>query len=97
LRIPCPCCGERDTREFSYLGDASVRRPETASAESAGAFVDYVYLRDNRAGEHQEFWHHTAGCRSWLVVTRDTVTHEIKAARRAADRGASSTARGGNA
>ncbi len=89
MRIPCPCCGERDTREFSYLGDAAVRRPDAASADSDKAFFDYVYLRDNRAGEQQEFWYHAAGCRSWLVVTRNTVTHEIKAARRAADRSAS--------
>ena len=41
------------------------------------ARVDYVYLRDNPAGLHKEHWHHSAGCHSWLVVTRDTVTHEI--------------------
>ncbi|MEO0764140.1 MAG: sarcosine oxidase subunit delta, partial [Pseudomonadota bacterium] len=25
----------------------------------------------------RELWYHEAGDRSWLVVTRDTVTHEI--------------------
>jgi methylglutamate dehydrogenase subunit B len=97
LRIPCPCCGERDTREFSYLGDATVRRPDTAAADSERAFFEYVYLRDNPAGEHEEFWYHAAGCRSWLVVKRNTVTHEVKAARRAADRGAPPSARSDNA
>jgi sarcosine oxidase subunit delta len=24
-----------------------------------------------------EYWHHGGGCRSWLVVERDTATHEI--------------------
>ena len=97
MRIPCPCCGERDTREFSYLGDATVRRPDAAAADPERTFFEYVYLRDNPAGEHQEFWYHAAGCRSWLVVTRNTVTHEVKAARRAADRGVSPSARSDNA
>ena len=43
----------------------------------AAAMHDYVYLRDNLAGEHRELWYHGAGCRAWLVVTRDTRTHMI--------------------
>ncbi len=39
--------------------------------------TDYVYLRDNPAGAHRELWYHGAGCRSWLVVARDTRTHQI--------------------
>ncbi|MBT4830903.1 MAG: sarcosine oxidase subunit delta, partial [Marinovum sp.] len=35
------------------------------------------YLRNNPAGEHRELWFHEGGDRSWLVVTRNTVTHEI--------------------
>lgn len=97
MRIPCPCCGERDSREFSYLGNASVRRPDAASPDADKAFFDYVYLRDNRAGEQQEFWYHAAGCHAWLVVTRNTVTHEVKFARRAADPGASAAARSDDA
>jgi len=97
LRIPCPYCGERDVREFSYLGDATVHRPDAAAADAAHAFFDYVYLRDNRAGEHQEFWYHAAGCRSWLIVTRNTVTHDIAGARRADSGGAPVLARDGRA
>lgn len=85
--IPCPCCGERDAREFSYLGDAGVRRPNADDAGAQPAFFEYVYLRDNPAGPFEEFWYHAAGCRCWLIVTRDTRTHEITSARRAADRG----------
>ncbi len=29
MRIPCPHCGERDLREFSYLGDATLARPRS--------------------------------------------------------------------
>ena len=25
----------------------------------------------------REYWHHGGGCRAWLVVDRDTLTHEI--------------------
>jgi sarcosine oxidase subunit delta len=73
--IRCPWCGERDSSEFYYGGDATVKRP----AEDAGlkAWHDYVYLRDNPKGPHRELWQHSAGCRAFLVVTRDTLTHAI--------------------
>jgi methylglutamate dehydrogenase subunit B len=79
MRIPCPFCGSRDLAEFSYLGDASVTRPETAtgSLESNAAMYEYLYLRDNPAGPIREYWYHGAGCHSWLVVERDTRTHTI--------------------
>lgn len=76
MRIRCPFCGERDNGEFSYLGDATPRRPDGLDADPA-AMHAYVYLRDNPAGEHRELWYHSAGCRSWLVVTRDTRNHAI--------------------
>ena len=38
---------------------------------------DWAYLRDNPAGEHKELWYHEQGDRSWLVVTRNTLTHDI--------------------
>ena len=48
------------------------------------SWFDYVYLRENPRGGYEEYWHHTAGCRRWLVVCRDTVTHEVRASRDAA-------------
>ena len=77
MRIPCPFCGDRDASEFAYLGDATLKRPDPSSPDAERAFHDYVYLRDNPAGPHREFWHHVSGCRSWLIVTRDTRNHEI--------------------
>jgi sarcosine oxidase subunit delta len=79
MRIPCPYCGSRDAAEFSYLGDASVTRPDTATAgvDSDVAMYDHVYLRDNPAGPLREYWYHGAGCHGWLVVERDTRTHHI--------------------
>jgi sarcosine oxidase subunit delta len=78
MRIPCPFCGPRGNEEFTYLGDALlVRRPGAAGENAAGTFHDYVYLRDNPSGEHRELWYHGGACRKWLVVTRNTRTHEI--------------------
>ncbi len=75
MRIACPYCGDRDAHEFAYLGDAAPRRP--AEGADATAWVEYVYMRDNPAGRLREFWYHASGCRAWLIVTRDTRTHEI--------------------
>ena len=73
-----PLLGPRDAQEFTYLGDASlIDRPDWQAEDAAAAFHDYTYLRDNPAGEHKELWFHEQGDRSWLVVTRNTVTHEI--------------------
>jgi sarcosine oxidase subunit delta len=72
-----PLLGPRDSAEFTYLGDATLidrPHPETATAAD---FHAYGYPRDNPAGLHRELWFHESGDRSWLVVTRDTTTHEI--------------------
>ncbi len=74
MRIPCPLCGMRDLREFSVRG---VALPEPEGAAWSAAWDDYLHNRDNPAGESREFWYHGQGCGAWLVVTRDTVTHEI--------------------
>ena len=76
--IDHPLLGPRDAAEFVYLGDASlIDRPDWQDENAAEKFHDYLYLRDNPAGEHQELWYHEQGDRSWLVVTRDTLTHDI--------------------
>jgi heterotetrameric sarcosine oxidase delta subunit len=80
MRIPCPFCGERDSSEFSYLGDADFIRPDPVAADAVARFVEAVYLRENPAGSHRELWFHAAGCRGWLRVTRNTLTHEILSA-----------------
>ncbi|TWF49348.1 sarcosine oxidase subunit delta [Neorhizobium alkalisoli] len=79
--IPCPHCGKRPKEEFTVKG-AVLDRP--AADATPNAWMDYVYLRDNPRGRYDEYWHHTSGCRRWLVITRDTATHEIEASRDAA-------------
>ena len=80
MRLPCPVCGERDHGEFVYRGDATVRRPDPDSPDAAKQFHAYVNLRTNPAGWHFEHWYHEGGCRSWIVVERNTLTHEIRSA-----------------
>ncbi|MGL4415182.1 sarcosine oxidase subunit delta [Roseinatronobacter monicus] len=76
--ISHPLLGPCDAQEFTYLGDARlIDRPDGMAAGAEAAFFDYAYLRDNPAGLHRELWFHEQGDRSWLVVTRNTVTHEI--------------------
>ena len=77
LHIPCPWCGLRDQTEFTYGGDGRLVRPDPAETTPVSSWVDYIYLRENPRGPHDELWHHSAGCRQWFRVRRDTATHEI--------------------
>ncbi len=81
--VTCPHCGARPKEEFTVKGAALTRPAPDASQET---WFDYVYLRNNPRGAYREYWHHTSGCRRWLVVSRDTATHEIFETRDAADR-----------
>ena len=74
MLIPCPHCGIRPVEEFTFLGDAALVRP--ASPEDPN-WHSYVYERDNLRGPINEYAHHSGGCRAWLVVSRDTKTHEV--------------------
>ena len=76
--IKHPHLGPRDACEFVYKGDAElVFRPERVEPVDYDSFHDYLYLRQNPAGVHKELWYQEYGDRSWLVVTRNTQTHEI--------------------
>lgn len=84
MRITCPVCGERDRREFYYQGAAvALDRPLPDAGEEA--WDDFVHLRENPAGVTRDLWYHEAGCGAWIVVTRDTVSHEVFGAVLAAD------------
>ena len=50
--------------------------PELGSIDEA-AWLSHVYDRPNPRGRHKEHWQHLGGCRAFLVVERDTATHEI--------------------
>ncbi len=78
LRIQCPVCGLRDETEFTYGGDATITRPAMDETDPQ-VWLDYVFTRENPRGAHREYWHHALGCRQWLVLERDTLTHEMGA------------------
>ena len=40
-------------------------------------WLDYVYARDNPKGRIDEYAHHAGGCRAWLVISRNTQTHNV--------------------
>jgi sarcosine oxidase, subunit delta len=77
LLIPCPHCGPRAEDEFSHGGDASITRPTEPASLDDAAWTAYLYLRDNNAGPHLEYWYHRFGCRRWFLVRRDTLSHRI--------------------
>lgn len=84
MRLTCPNCGERDRREFYYVGDAvALDRPAADAAPQA--WDDYVHNRDNPAGVTRDLWYHETGCSAWVVVTRNTVTHEVIGTQLASD------------
>ena len=79
ILIHCPHCGPRDHTEFSYMGDGTLKRPDDKDPSvPLERWFDYVYLRDNPRGPHTELWQHGSGCRAFVVVRRDTLTHAIE-------------------
>ena len=78
LQIECPWCGARDQSEFSYGGEAHIVRQSAPELLSDQAWGDYLFNRKNPKGRHCEQWCHSAGCRRWFNVVRNTVTYIIE-------------------
>jgi len=77
LRLSCPYCGVRDETEFGYGGEAGIVRPARPDLLSDDEWADYLFMRTNTRGLLTELWCHTAGCRQWLSVTRDTCSSRV--------------------
>jgi methylglutamate dehydrogenase subunit B len=77
MRFNCPYCGSRGSGEFRFRSEVKEARPSSEAPQER--WVDYIHERSNVAGVHKELWQHVAGCRSWLVVERNTFTHEVSA------------------
>lgn len=75
MLIDCPVCGKRDVEEFSYWADASILYPDLDDGKED--WFNAVYQRENPAGDLNELWQHERGCRSFVKVRRNTITHEI--------------------
>lgn len=80
LLVPCPWCGPRDEVEFRYGGQAGVEHPENPADLDDARWSEYLFARDNPRGRFAERWSHSAGCRRWFVVVRDTATNEFESA-----------------
>jgi sarcosine oxidase, subunit delta len=79
LLIACPHCGLRAEIEFRCAGESHIQRPGPHDQVSDATWGDYLFNRDNPKGVTFERWVHSAGCKRWFNVARDTLTHEIKA------------------
>jgi len=75
--LRCPYCHEqRAEEELTYGGEANVARPEVDKATDTD-WTNYLFMRTNPKGWHQEQWCCSAGCGQWFKVVRHTVTHEV--------------------
>lgn len=77
--IRCPWCGPRDEAEFHYGGAAHVAYPDDPQALTDEEWARYVFFRDNPKGPFAERWCHSASCRRWFNMVRDTSTHQVLA------------------
>ncbi len=77
MRIPCPLCGSRDRREFYYYGLRGLSEAARAIRARIEDLDNHLFLRDNPAGVTRDLWYHETGCGAWMVVTRNTITHEV--------------------
>ena len=74
LLIACPHGGPRAQEEFSYERTTdSMVTPEAAPEVAMAA----LFTRENPRGVAEEIWRHTFGCRGWLVLRRDRLSHAI--------------------
>lgn len=76
--IKCPYCNEkRPEIEFSYGGEAHIARPDDPSELTDEEWAEYLFIRDNKRGDHCERWMHAHGCARWFNAVRNTVTDKI--------------------
>jgi heterotetrameric sarcosine oxidase delta subunit len=78
ILIACPHCGERNSSEFTYIGEAAMAsRPMVAAGDAPGEWRRYLYEKRNPAGWTTEQWFHAAGCRKCIVAVRHTVSNDV--------------------
>ncbi len=76
--FPCPFCGERDEREFHFVGEAGKRRPDTKTLVTDKLWAGYLHVRQNPKGPSREVWRHLT-CNELFVMERDTLSMEVLA------------------
>lgn len=79
FHIYCPHCAEyREEEEFHASGQAHIVRPKDPDTCTDKEWGEYLFFRKNPRGLHRELWIHTAGCRKFFNIVRNTQTYEIK-------------------
>lgn len=79
ITIDCPFCGPRDHAEFTYERADDVTYPALDAPQAD--WMKAVFERNNTRGVVPELWQHARGCRMWLVLERDTLTHHVVSVR----------------
>ncbi len=78
LLIHCPYCQKTlPELEFAYAGEAHISRPADPSAVSDEDWRDFLFVRDNKRGQHFERWRHIHGCGRFFNAVRDTVSDKF--------------------
>ncbi len=79
FHIYCPHCAEyREEEEFHASGQAHIARPKDPDTCTDKEWGEYLFFRKNPRGLHRELWIHTAGCRKFFNIVRNTQTYEVK-------------------
>jgi sarcosine oxidase subunit delta len=73
--IPCPLNGLRNVNEFACGGEV-IEMPAPDAPDTA--WIDYIFMRENKAGVVREWWFHIPTS-YWFIVERDTVSDTILA------------------
>ena len=74
LLIACPHCGPRAQAEFTYERTRDSIVTLDVPDETA---MTALFERANPRGADDELWRHSHGCRQFLLIRRNRVTHEI--------------------
>ena len=77
--IKCPYCQERrEEQEFNYIDEAFIMRPANPAELSDEEWAEYLFVRKNVRDSCYEQWVHTAGCRKFFIVKRNTMNLNIE-------------------
>lgn len=79
ILIHCPYCDDtRPELEFAYAGEAHIARPADPAALDDADWAQYLFIRANPRGRHNERWRHVHGCGRFFNAVRDTVTDKFE-------------------
>ena len=74
MLIACPHCGPRAQAEFAY---ERTRDSIVTIAMAPDVAMTTLFERTNQRGVDDELWRHSHGCRRFILLRRNRVTHEI--------------------